>query len=323
MCTAIALFKHGGIFGRTLDVEGEYGQRVIVTPKGYKLSYLHEDCAPCRFSIVGMGLNQGKFPLYFDGMNEAGVFGAALRFPGLARYFPHAVEKKNIASFEILPFFLSSCESCEEIKEILCSVNVCEDSFSKELPASPLHWFFADKSSAITVESSDSGLSVYDNPVDVLTNSPEFPYHLRRLCDYASLSVKNPENTLSDRIDLPLYSGGMGAIGLPGDFSSSSRFTRGVFLSENAKISADFKSSLSAFFGLMGSLSVPLGCVEKREGMTYTSYTSCAHAKEKTYSFSTCKNHRIRTVKFDTLAACDRIFEIQDTCDTEDVKYLS
>ncbi len=94
------------------------------------------------------------------------------------------------------------------------------------MPPSPLHWMLADERQAITIEAVEEGLKIYENPVGVLTNNPPFDKQLFGLNRYLGLSVREPQNTFSKKLELSVYSRGMGAIGLPGDLSSSSRFVR-------------------------------------------------------------------------------------------------
>ena len=105
-------------------------------------------------------------------------------------------------------------------------INILNENFSVQLPLSPLHWIISDKERSITLESVKSGIKIYENPVGVLTNNPTFPEQLFNLNNYMNLSVKTPENTFSKDLELDTYSRGMGAIGLPGDLSSSSRFAK-------------------------------------------------------------------------------------------------
>lgn len=73
------------------------------------------------------------------------------------------------------------------------------------------------------------GVKLYDNPVGVLANNPPFAEQIFQLNNYMHLSPQSPENHFSDRLPLYAYSRGMGALGLPGDLSSQSRFIRGRF----------------------------------------------------------------------------------------------
>lgn len=111
-----------------------------------------------------------------------------------------------------------------------------------------LHWIIADKNEAITVESIKDGIKIYDNPVGVLTNNPPFDKQMFNLNNYMNLSPKSPKNNFSDKLNLNMYSRGMGAIGLPGDLSSQSRFVRAAFVKTNSLSGETESESVSQFF---------------------------------------------------------------------------
>ncbi len=292
MCTAITLFDDG-LFGRTFDYEKSFGQQVVITPRHFNFGGFAS-----VYSIIGIATVAKGIPLYFDGMNECGLWGGALNFPDCAVYHPKTEGKINLASYELLAYILGRCKNVETAKEILRETNITPDSFSKELPSTALHWIFADGQSAVTVESVGDGLRVYDNILGVLTNSPDFSFHSTRLADFMTLGAAHPENRLT-KYKLCAYSRGMGAIGLPGDFSSSSRFVRGVFIKENIKTFRG-ESRANKFFHLMDSLTVPYGCVRTAEGLpVVTIYTSCADRESGIYYYTTYSHRRICAVKHD------------------------
>lgn len=137
--------------------------------------------------------------------------------------------RENVAQFEFIPWILSQCSSVEEAKEKLGRMNLVGTTFNEYFPAAQLHWLIADKESAITVECMEDGLHVYDNPVGVMTNNPPFPTQMFLLNNYMGLSPRQPQNQFSDKLPLNAYSRGMGALGLPGDLSSASRFAKVAF----------------------------------------------------------------------------------------------
>ena len=291
MCTAININKGLHLFGRTLDFEHSFGQEIVSVPRNYRqwdFSYL--------YSVIGVGRVVSDLALLFDGMNEAGLCGGALNFPGLAVYQKNKEGRLNLKSFQLLPYILSRCKSTAEARGELEKINVTDEAFSDDLPATLLHWIFADKHSAITVEPLGEGLRIYDNPVGILTNSPSFDYHLLRLSDYMNLSAHYPENALTD-CSLPHYSRGMGAIGLPGDFSSSSRFVRAAYLIKNTVFK---ENEIESLFHILDSVSVPDGCVRTKNGEPVrTYYTVCACSDDLTYRYTTYNNRSIRSVRLD------------------------
>ncbi len=302
MCTAITYKTKGAYFGRTLDIECSYGEEVIVMPRNFVLPFRHTGAQKSHYAIIGMGTVREGYPLWYDAANECGLGMAGLNFPTNACYFSVKEEKENITPFELIPWLLGKCKSVKEARECLSSVNLCNTPFSAELPLSPLHWMLADREESIVVESLADGLHVYQNPVGVLTNNPPFSYHLCHLCDYMTLSGEPPVAHLGKDFLAP-YSRGMGAMGLPGDLSSASRFVRAAFVRENAVSDNDEILSVSQFFHILGAVEQVRGCVRLDDGRyEITAYTSCINLEGGICYYTTYENRSISAVD---LHRCD------------------
>ena len=112
-----------------------------------------------------------------------------------------------------------------------------------------------------------------------------------------SLSPKQPQNYFSKQLDLKSYSRGMGALGLPGDLSSMSRFVRVAFTKMNGQSKDNERDSVNQFFHILGSVDQQRGCCEVTEGKyEITLYTSCCNATKGIYYYTTYDNHQISAV---------------------------
>lgn len=297
MCTAATYKTKDFYFGRTLDYEFSYGDEITVTPRNYAFDFRHTSACTSHYAIIGMAHIVGNYPLYYDAINEKGLGMAGLNFVGNAVYAKPVSGKENIAQFEFIPYILGKCANINEAKSLLASINLTDTPFSEKLPTAQLHWIIADENGCITVESMANGLHIYDNPVGVLTNNPPFETQMFMLNNYMSLSPKQPQNTFANGLALNSYSRGMGALGLPGDLSSASRFARVAFTKMNS-ISADSENeSVSQFFHILGSVDQQRGCCEVSEGKyEITIYTSCCNTTKGIYYYTTYNNHQISAV---------------------------
>jgi penicillin V acylase-like amidase (Ntn superfamily) len=297
MCTAATYKTKNFYFGRTLDYEFSYGDEITVTPRNYAFDFRHTSACTSHYAIIGMAHIVGNYPLYYDAINEKGLGMAGLNFVGNAVYAKPVSGKENIAQFEFIPYILGKCANINEAKSLLASINLTDTPFSEKLPTAQLHWIIADENGCITVESMADGLHIYDNPVGVLTNNPPFETQMFMLNNYMSLSPKQPQNTFANGLALNSYSRGMGALGLPGDLSSASRFARVAFTKMNS-ISADSENeSVSQFFHILGSVDQQRGCCEVSEGKyEITIYTSCCNTTKGIYYYTTYNNHQISAV---------------------------
>ena len=299
MCTAATYKTDGFYFGRNLDYEVSYGEKVIITPRNYSFKLRHIDKTyNNHYAMIGVGIVYNDYPLYYDAMNEKGLCIAGLNFVGNAKY-EHELsnDKNNIASFELIPYLLGTCSNALEVKDLLNNMVITDAEFMDGMTPGSLHWLIADKDNCITVEYTLDGMHIYDNPVGVLTNNPPFPIQMFNLNNYQNLSVKQPSNNFCKELGLQTYSRGMGGLGLPGDLSSASRFVKVAFTKCNSKSNSDEASSVSQFFHILGSVEQQKGCCEVKEGdFEYTIYSSCCSAHTLTYYYKTYDNHSINAV---------------------------
>lgn len=297
MCTAATYLTKDFYFGRTLDYDFSYGEELVVTPRKYPFLLRQVNPIFHHYAIIGIAHLEDGVPLFYDGMNEKGLCMAGLNFVGNAVYHDPAPGKDNIATFEFIPWILAQCATVREARRLLERVNLTPEAFRKDLPPAQLHWMIADREETLVVESVQDGVMVYDNPVGVMTNNPPFPDQLFALNNFMSLSPRAPSNHFSDKLDLRTYSRGMGALGLPGDLSSQSRFIRAAFTRLNSQSDDSEEASVSQFFHILGSVAQQRGCCQLENGSyDVTLYTSCCNAAKGIYYYTSYENSQISAV---------------------------
>ncbi len=298
MCTAISYKTENHYFGRNLDLERGYGERVVITPQNFPWVFRHASPSPTHHAMIGMAAVADGYPLYFEATNEKGLSMAGLNFPKNAVYGDLAKGKENVAPFELIPYLLGRCDGLEDVKSVLENLNVANISFSEDLPVSPLHWLLSDPTGSLTLECTAEGMKVYDNPFGVLTNNPPFPFHVSNVEHYMSLTAGAAENKLSPALPLENHSLGLGAFGLPGDFSSSSRFVRVLFVKEHSVSGRDEVESVNQFFHILSSVAMPKGCVLAANGeYEYTRYSCCCNTDTQVYYYTTYEDSAVRCVE--------------------------
>ena len=293
MCTALTFCTKDHYFGRTLDLEYHYDERVVIAPRAFPLAFRKMGVMQRHYAMIGMATVVDGYPLYYDATNEQGLSMAGLNFPGNAFYPEEVKGKDNVAPFEFIPWVLGQCENVGQVKKLLQYINLVRENFSSDLPLSPLHWMIADKSECIVVESMADGLHIYDNDVGVMTNNPPFPMQRMHLNNYMNLSCEPAVNRFAQGTELTAYSRGMGALGLPGDWSSASRFVRVAFVRENSLCGESESESVSQFFHILGAVEHPRGVVRLNGGEEITVYTSCCNADKGIYYYTTYENRSI------------------------------
>ncbi len=299
MCTALAFHAKDNYFGRNLDFDFDFNQEVVITPRKFKFIFKQEEKTIAQHpAIIGMGIVVENYPLYFDATNEKGLSMAGLYFSGNAVYQKAMPNKNNIATYELIPWVLTQCTTIAEVKNLLKDINITDQAFNTDYPPSPLHWFISDKNKSIVLESVEDGIKIYDNPTDVLTNNPPFPMQLFHLNQYRHCSSKISNNFFAKDIPLVEYSRGMGAIGIPGDLTSTSRFARVAFIRANAfNNQKTEEEAINQFFHILKSVEQQKGLCDIGGGAyEYTIYSSCCNADKGIYYYTTYQNSQISAV---------------------------
>lgn len=297
MCTAISFKTKDHYFGRTLDLEYHYNECVVVTPRHHPFAFRNGKEIKSHPAIIGIATVIKDYPLYYEATNEKGLSMAGLNFPDNTYFQPESDTLENVAPFEFIPWILTQCKNISEVKKLLEETNLANIDFSPEMKAATLHWLISDRESSITVECVRDGMKIYDNPVGVLTNNPPFDYQVTNLSNYINLTAEIPQNRFSKKVALETYCKGMGALGLPGDLSSASRFVRSAFTKLNSVCGESEEESVTQFFHILGSVSQQRGCVHLGDGKyEITVYTSCCNTDKGIFYYTTYENSRITAV---------------------------
>lgn len=297
MCTSLKYVNGDCYFGRNLDLEYSFGEKVVITPRGYGFKLRKEEVLNTKYAMIGMATVAGKYPLYAEAVNEKGLYIAGLNFPGNAVYNDETDGKLNITPFEFIPWLLGNFATVDEAEESIKNINLININFAENMPLAPLHWMISDRERCIVVEQRKDGLNIFENEYNVLTNNPPFEYHRWNMNNYINLTNTTPENRFSQKLDLSTYSRGMGSIGLPGDVSSASRFVRAVYNLSNSESTKSERSSVSQVFHVLDSVAMIRGAALTPEGKSdMTRYSCCINADKGIYYYKTYENCRITAI---------------------------
>ncbi|MDN3955563.1 choloylglycine hydrolase [Sporolactobacillus laevolacticus] len=302
MCTSLTLETADGhhLFGRTMDFAIDLGQTVTIVPRNYSWrSAASGDLIKTKYGIVGMASVDQDLVVYADGMNEAGLTCATLYLPGFADYSDHATDgKEAVAPHDFVFWSLSRYGSIEEVKDALANVSLVEFPLAALQVTPPLHWILSDKTGkSIVVEPLDKGIKIYDNPVGVMTNSPDFPWHLTYLRQFIGLRPRQFESARWENLDLSAFSQGSGSVGLPGDFTPPSRFVRAAYWKNNITNIDTEQDGITGLFHILSTCDLPKGAVVTPEGLEdVTIYTSAMCAESGTFYYHGYDNRQITAV---------------------------
>lgn len=314
MCTGIRFTDGNGsmYFGRNLDWETSYGERVVVTPRGHAVPYAFLGDLPCEHAVIGMGIvvpDAPDTPLYFDCANEAGLAVAGLNYPDLAHYEPAAVDgKTNVAAYEFPLWVAALHGSVDEVEAALSNTAVVAKPVNEQFGVAHLHWIIGDPERSIVVECDADGMHVHRNPVDVLTNQPGFAWHLENLRNYIALTTEAVPAATWGATELAPFGAGAGMRGIPGDAYPPSRFVRAAFVNANYPQKTTEEENVARLFRTLGSVAMVEGMARMGDGnFEKTVYTGGFSTRTRRYYWSTYDDPAIRSAALDDYAGATAI----------------
>lgn len=272
--------------GRTLEFTTDYPSYLTYYPTGYAFDHLSPDGkqglhynAKYNILCITMHALSLKDHSIIEGMNSAG-----LSFSANMYALSQTTELKEEAYAQALPLVgignwgLSLFQSVDEVKQALLKQPV----WSPALPLlgnshCPFHFIFYDKmGKSIVVEYTKGELCIHDNPTGVLTNGPEFSWHLTNMHNYTMLS--NQDSITSNELGgLSLQEPDIGnaTAGLPADDTSVGRFVRAVFYTSYALKAKNPEMAIIELSHIMNKFDRPKNMTVGVDGkIEYTEWTS-------------------------------------------------
>ena len=300
MCTGIRFSDDKGnmFFGRNLDWSTGYGERVVITPRGYKYKSAFLGEMANSPALIGMGIVAENVPLYFDCANEHGLAIAGLNFPGYAAYEQVAVEDKtNVAAYEFPLWVALNFTSVDDTEKALKDVAIVAKPINNQYPVSQLHWIIGDSKRSIVVEYTKNGMEIFKNDVDVLTNQPGYSWHHENLRNYMNLSPQMPEKAQWNNATMKPFGSGALIRGLPGGFYSTDRFIRVAYFNTHYPIQSTEEANVSRLFHTLTGVAMIDGAAAMTDGSyEKTIYTGGYSTATQTYYYNTYENPAIKSV---------------------------
>ncbi|MBO5670982.1 MAG: linear amide C-N hydrolase [Clostridia bacterium] len=297
MCTAVSLtHENNHFFARTLDLEYHYNESVTLAPRRYPFTFTDGTHTADHPALLGMAYVMDGYPLYYDAMNEHGLCMAGLAFPHFCTYAPRDAQRDShrIAPFELIPYVLTHSRTVGDARGLLSGSALTDIPFSDALPNQPMHWMIADSHACAVLETDETGaICWYDNECGVMTNSPPF---LRQTAVFSQYHHLTPYPKLDAETGHLMR--GMGAVGLPGDWSSPSRFIRAAFLRRHMRC-----DTANTAFSLLDSVKVPRGASYTEDGKPIvTVYSAVMDVRQMSYYYRTEEHPHVRSFRPTPLA---------------------
>jgi len=313
-CTGIVRKADNGdiIYARTMEFEPQFlSYSLLFVPSGTDAKSQTQDNTDglhWKTKYAYVGFNPFSLPIVVDGINEKGLACGGFYFQGFAEYedVPQDQYKNSITNLDVISWVLGNFASVAEAKEAIQKTKVRGTQFKDWGIVPPIHYVIVDASGDKAVlEYVDKKLKIYDMPLGVITNSPTYDWHNTNARNYIGLRATNRPTTKLDGIDLTPLSQGSGAIGLPGDFTSPSRFIRAAFFRATVLPGKDAEGELGQTFKILNQFDIPTGSVrgESNGKVIYeeTQWTSASDLANRRYIFNTYQSRLLRSVNLKTL----------------------
>ncbi len=306
MCTAITLQSLPGAayLGRSMDFSYVLQPHFYFAPKNYRWTNVitNQDIRN-PYSFMGIGQELDGVRGFFDGVNEHGFAAAALYFAGYAKYDNAAAPNASVtqvASYDFLTYILGHCASVEDLLTQMDTIHIIGVSDPLTQTVAPLHWIAQDRTgNCVVLELTDRGAEMFRNPIGVLSNSPDFPWHMTNLRNYMETSPRQLEKAVWGDVQLKPFGQGGGTVPLPGGYTAPERFVRTAYLKTHIPAPENTEAAVISFFQIMKSVSIPKGAVVTvRDTNDYTQYTAFIDLHTRNYYFNTYENLQTKTVEF-------------------------
>jgi len=306
MCTGIRLIAQNDsvVCARTLEFGQDLQSNIIIIPRDYTFvgttSFKKQEGLRWKSKYAAAGANALGVVALVDGVNETGLAGGLFYFPHYAQYQEITQEQaaQSIAPWELLTWLLTNFSTVDQVKKALATIFVSNTVFGPWGIVLPIHVVIHDPSGhSVVIEYTKGNLIVHDNPLGVVTNAPTFDWHITNLNNYITLSAVNSEKKQLDGITLTPLGQGSGMLGLPGDFTSPSRFVRAVAFSQSVTNINTEDEARTAAFHILNLFNIPLGVVREKENnhtyCDYTQWTSATDLHNKRYYWHVYNNRQI------------------------------
>lgn len=251
-----------------------------------------------RYGFVGLSIESENFIV--EGLNEKGLSAGLFFFPKYGRYptYDKAQSAKTIGDMQFVAYVLGQFDSVKSAREGIANLRIAETIKG----AGTVHFRIADTTGEqIAVEIIDGKMQIVDNPLGVLTNSPDLRWHLTNLNQYMNWQTGAVADRTLGPLKLSQFGMGTGLHGIPGDSSPASRFVRAAIMQESAPNLASAKDAVLYSFSILNTFDIPIGLEMNEEHnesplISATQWTSSTDMTHRRIYYRSALNAQIRMI---------------------------
>lgn len=278
MCTSLGYKDASGkaYFGRTLELTVDLPYQVAWFPAGFETTSDVDGQKTLKYSArfgvlavtmpdrvptaeAPMGINDLKV---LEGLNDQGLTFSLLSYPTAAgAEHSAAITKSVLSATDLGSWALGQFASVAEVKAALAQQPIeLQPLALLGGVVSPFHYVVHDASGAsLVIEFHKGVMTVYDNPVGVMTNGPKFDWHLTNLDNYTFLSNVDQSSGTFGTYQARQPDPGIATAGLPASNTSVGRFVRAVYYAQFTEKAATPDLAVQTLGHVMNNFDRPRG----------------------------------------------------------------
>lgn len=310
---------------RTMDFSMYTDSGVVIVPRNFEMEVRQNELRKGKYAFLGMAAYKLQFPIFYDGINEKGVAGATLYYPGFATYTEKKDARGGVNPLRVVSYILANAGSLDEAIALFETIEIINESNSILGVVPPLHYIFSDSTGrSIIVEPDPDGIKIHQDTIGVMTNSPNYEWHEANLRNYIGVNPRSKEPIQTSTKTFSPFGQGSGTFGLPGDYTPSSRFLRTAYMKFYASEPKNEIEGVTQIFHMLAPVEVPKGAVIHQNGHNdYSVYMTAMCTTSLRYYFCEYDNRRIKCVSLHQADLSNEKLEIFPLTMKQEIDFLN
>ena len=257
-----------------------------------------------QYGYVAIATETARFAV--EGINERGLSAGLFFFPNYGKYTAYnpANNHRTLCDMQFVSWVLSSFATIDQLTSAIDSI----DLVAIHPDMGTVHWRISEPSGRIiVVECIDGKVHIYENPLGVLTNAPDFEWHMTNLNNYVNLYPgETASMRLNDSVTLRAFGAGAGMLGIPGDVTPPSRFIRAAIYQSTAPTPSSAEDAVLSCFHILNNFDIPIGIEHADRQVpdslpSATQWTSASDLHNLLFYYRTAWNSTIRCIDLRTI----------------------
>ena len=266
------------------------------------------------------------------GINSEGMVASTLYFTGYAEFKDPASFKgkkcdKIVPQTKLSTYVLAKYSTVKQLKKDLKN-KVFPKVWTQGdlgLESVPFHYVFHDVTGqSLVLEYTKNGMKYFDNTIGAMTNSPDFEWHMTNLMNYPTMQRTEftgyKYHHKGQKQELKPKWVGTGFSGIPGDYSSPSRFVKAATMATHSGKTKDAEQAVTRMVHMMNAADIPKGIMsahyvdengDKHEHTDYTWFISVYDLSAKCVYYRGYTDLSVKRICMDDIPNFDAEIDVE------------